>query len=201
MVPSDYRLDNVTARLIERLEGARPTHALDAEKALATFREIADKHVEAAIAEYRENAVDEDPEPHAEFLRREVLGTALPRYHRLAVEMTRSERGGFGFGVLAEPIGRLGLVLVSVLVLWFGLLRFAGIWEVWPLIALDLTLPLWPSLASWLYQRRYRQQLEAIVADMVRIQDSERSFMSRSELNAAKQATAPPNRPRDREVQ
>lgn len=201
MVPSDYRLDSVTARLIERLEGARPTHGVDPEAALAAFREAAEKHVEAAIAEYRESALVEDPGPHAEFLRREVLGTALPRYHRLAVEMTRRERGGFGFGPLSEPLGRLGLVVVSVLVLWLGLLRFAGIWEVWPVMALALSLPLWPSITAGLYQRRYRLQLEAIVADMARIQDSERSFMSRPELDAARQAARPPLRRPDREVQ
>jgi hypothetical protein len=119
--------------------------------------------------------------------------------------MTRAERRGFGFGVLAEPLGRLGLALVAVLVLWLVLLRLAWVWEVWPLIALALSAPLWPSVSAFLYQRRYRQQLEAVVADMARIQESERSFLSRSELDAAKQATGQATRPsartRDREVQ
>lgn len=201
MVPSDYRLEHVTARLIERLEGARPTHGLDAEGALTAFTETAELHVEAALAEYREAALDEDPEPHAAFLRREVLKTALPRYHRLAVEMTRAERGGFGFGRLADPIGRLGLAAVAAAVLWLGLLRFAGIREVWPLIALDLSLPVWPSIAAFLYQRRYRRQLEAVVADMARIQDSERAYLTRSELDAARRAVQPATRTRDREAQ
>lgn len=186
MIPSEYRLDAVVARLIERLEGTRPTYGADADQAHRTFAEIAARHVEAAITEYRDNAVGGDAEAHATFLRREVLETMLPRYTRLAVDMTRAEGRGFGFGPLAGPIGVP--VLLAAAALGFGvLLRFVAWWETWPLLALDLTLPLWPALVGWLQRRAYRRQLEALVADAERIQDHERGFMSEQDVRIARE--------------
>lgn len=197
MIPTDYRLDRVTARLIERLEGSRPTHGDDPERAAAAFRTAAEEHVAAAIAEYREVAV-EDPRAHAEFLRREILDTALPRYHRLAVERTRAERGGFGFGRLADPIGRIGLVVAAVLGL-VVLERFIGSPYTWPLVVLDLSVPLWPSIAQWLTTARYRRELEAVVADMARIQDAALTFVSGPALDAVRETSGGRVRPRNQE--
>ncbi len=177
-MPSDYRLDHVTARLIERLEGARPTFGTDAEAALASFRQTAAGHVEAAVREYRALGGADDAEEHARFLRREVLETAIPRYTRLAMEMARAEERNFGFGPLAEPVGRLGLVVVALLVLWFALVRLMSLPVVWPLVLLDLSLPLWPTIAAGLYRR----QLEDLVGDMTRIQENERYYLTQAEL-------------------
>lgn len=195
MVPADYRLDTVTARLIERLEGARPTYGGDPDRALAAFEETARGHVEAAIAEYADLAREQAPEPHAAFLRKEVLATALPRYVRLAVAFTRAEERGFGFGPLAEPLGRLGLGVLALLLLWLVLIRLVASPVAWPLVLVDLSMPLWPTAAAWLSRRRYHGQLEALVADMARIQDSERAYLSSAELGAARQLEAPARRP------
>ncbi|MCA9489382.1 MAG: hypothetical protein KC621_05650 [Myxococcales bacterium] len=202
MIPSEYRLDAVVARLIERLEGTRPTYGPDADKALAAFREIATRHVEAAITEFRDNAVEGDPEAHATFLRHEVTETLIPRYTRMAVEMTRSESSGFGFGLVSGPLGVPLLTVAAALGLMM-LVRLAGWWEAWPLIALDLSLPLWPSAVAMLYRRRYRQQLEALVADAARIQDNERGFMSEQDVRAARELGSDQERarPRPKEVE
>lgn len=215
MVPTDYRLDSVVERLIQRLEGARPTHT-DPATARAAFEATAATHVEAAIAEWRAVA-PEDPEAHAAFLRREVLQTALPRYHRLATRMTAAEQRGYGLGPLAGPLGTPALLFVAVAVFALILRRFLGFWEVWPLVVLDLSLPAWPLLAAWLHVRRYRAELGALVEDMERIQDAERTFLSGDALRAAQEveaagrttgaaqttgagAEAPPPKP-DREVE
>jgi hypothetical protein len=202
MVPSDYRLDSVAARLIERLEGARPTHT-DPSTAEAAFREVAEHHVAAAIAEYRALGA-EDPEAHAAFLRREVLQTMLPRYARLAARMTAAEQRGYGFGPLAGPIGIPALAVVAFALFFFVLRRLLGWWEAWPLLLLDATLPFWPLGAAWLHVRRHRADLEALVADMERIQDAERTFLTADELRAAKElepASAPKAAARGREVE
>lgn len=183
MVPTDYRLDNVVARLIERLEGARPTHT-DPAAALRVFEEVAQHHVDAAIAEYRAMA-PENPDAHCAFLRKEVLQTALPRYHRLATGMTAAERRGYGFGPLAGPIGMPALFVLCLGVFWFVLRRLLGLWEVWPVALLTFTVPFWPLLAAWLHLRRYRAQLDELIGDMDRIQDAERTFMTPAELAAA----------------
>jgi hypothetical protein len=189
MVPTDYRLDSVVERLIERLEGARPTHT-DPEAARRVFEEVAAQHLETVIAEYR-SVAPENPDRHAAFLRQEVLQTALPRYHRLAVGMTAAEQRGYGFGPLAGPIGMPALFLLAVAVFWLVLRRLLGFWEIWPLVLLDATLPLWPLVAAWLYVRRYRAELEALAADMGRIQAAERSFLTEDQLNAARELEPP----------
>src|SRR5262245_5751537 len=114
MVPADYRLDTVTARLIERLEAARPTFGTDSQAALSAFRSAAEAHVAAATAEFTELVPDEDPEEHAVFLRKEILETALPRFHRLATEYSAAAATNFGFGPLGDPAGRISLFAVAL---------------------------------------------------------------------------------------
>ncbi len=194
MLPAEYRLDHVTARLIERLEGARRTFDADASAAQGAFEEIADEHVRAALAEYRVLAL-EDPAAHATFLHREVLRTALPRYTRLAVQMNQAEASAFGFGRLASPSGRLGLALVAAAGLWW-LGRLAAIPWTWPLLVLDLCLPWLPSIGAWLARRRYRGEVVRIVEDMARIQDNARPYLTSAQLDAAA-TLGPPSSPED----
>lgn len=176
MVPSDYRLDYVTARLIERLEGARPSYAGQPEAAMEAFTRVATQHVEAAIAEYQELAL-QDPAPQAAILRQEVLQTFLPRYHRVAVAFNQAEEGGFGFGPLAQPAGRLALGAASLFALVW-LMRLSHLPLVWPLILLDLSLVFWPDIAAWLQRRHHLQNLHAIVHDMGRIQDQSLAYQA-----------------------
>ena len=198
MVPTDYRLDQVTARLIERLEGARPTYATSPDGAATDFRRIAREHVERAIGEFEEVALTEHPEAQAEFLRREVMETFLPRYHRLAVEMNGATEGGFGFGRLARPLGRLGLFVIALIILWFVLLKLIYLPVVWPLILLDLSLPFWPDIAAMVHRRRYHNDLYSLVADMTRIQDQTDAYLPRERLTVADEA---PPRAKNRETE
>lgn len=193
MVPSAYALQTVTARLIERLEGARRTFGDQADDARDAFEQTALKHIDAAVSEYEAVAM-EPPGAHATFLRQEILHTALPRYHRLAMRMNRSEAAGFGFGWLADPAGRFVLLAVALAVSMV-LMRIGGAFG-WPLILATLTLPLWPSVAATLVQRRYVHDVQEIVADMERIQAAERAYLQTDELRAAQELAAePPPRP------
>jgi hypothetical protein len=143
----------------------------------------------------------EDPSAHAAFLRKEVLETALPRYAELAIRMTNRERGGYGFGWLAGPIGMPVLGVVAILGFWLVLRRMLGFWEVWPLVAVDVSLPFWPLAAAWLYVRRYRTELYALLGDMARIQDAERAFLTADQLSAAREMEQPARTSRAREIE
>ena len=176
MVPSDYRLDEVVARLISRLEGARRTFVTK-EEARAAFERIAHEHVASAVAEYREMMPDErDRQRQEALLQTEVLDTFLPRYLRLSVAMNHSERGHFGVGKLGEPVGRAVLVGL-VLVLLFPLIRLAAIPYMWPVIITLLSVPAWPDfIAAW-SRRRYLAQLQGIIDDMQRIQQQATAYL------------------------
>ena len=175
MVPSDYRLDVVTARLIERLEGTRRTYTGRPDDAREHFEEVADQHVRAALTELEAMALD-DPGPQGAFLRREIRHTALPRYHRLAVGQNEAEAGGHGFGWLASAQGTVALGVAALFVAMV-LVRFAGMPWVWPLILANLSVPFWPSLAAGLARRRYQREVQEIVYDMGRIQEAERAYL------------------------
>ncbi|MBW1877263.1 MAG: hypothetical protein JRJ84_02780 [Deltaproteobacteria bacterium] len=181
MVPTDYRLEQVCTRLIERLEGARRTYVGFPERAVIAFNRIAAEQVEAAIREYREVALADHPEDQATLLRREVLATFLPRYTRLAVQMTAREEAGFGMGVFAEPMGRAVLAAIAVFFLFFCW-RLVRVPLLWPMLLAILVLPFASDLVRWMYQGWYGRRLEAVLGDMARIQEQAGTYLTPSEL-------------------
>lgn len=193
MVPDSYALQTVTARLVERLEGARRTYGDRDGEALAAFEQAAREHVDAAIAEFQAVALEE-PGAHTAFLRREVMNTALPRFHQLAMGMNRAEAAGFGFGWLATPAGRFALLAAAVLACTF-LGRMVGSPITWPLLLAAVTLPLWPTFAAGMVRRRYVAEVEELVDDMARIQAAERTYLREGQLRAAAELTVDPPRP------
>lgn len=192
MIPSAYRLDEVVARLIERLEAARPSY-VDAESAQVAFRRAAEEHVQAAVDEYRsllpgDRAVDRQ----AELLRREVIETFLPRYGRLAAARGAVEDDHHGFGPLGTGPGRMVLVGLA-LFLVYALGRYAGSPWAWPGLVAVLSLPLWPDVAAWAGRRSHLRALQAVVDDMQRIQEQATAYAP------ADPAPEAPVRPRGRE--
>lgn len=196
MIPRDYRLDYVVARLIERLEGQRRTFSKNAAQAREAFERTAREQVDAAIGEMRGTGWTDDEDRHAEFLRREVLETFLPRYHAVATRMGDVEGRGYGLGPLSEPLGRLGLVGGALLFGWLVLLKLIALPIVWPLVLLTLAVPFSPDIASMLYRRRYRGELDAIVEDMTRIQDQQNAYLPEDALRAAEEPPKPRHRPK-----
>ena len=67
------------------------------------------------------------------------------------------------------------------------------------LLLVTAAVPFSPDIASLLYRRRYRQQLEAIVDDMSRIQEQEDAYLSPETLKAAEEPLRP--RPRQTELE
>lgn len=171
MVPTDYRLDQVAVRIMERLEGTRRSFQADPERAEVEFRRVALEMVEAASSEYREGPALGDPEPQIALLRREIVELFLPRYHRSAMEMNARERGGFGLGPLAEPIGRIGLVLFALLVVAVDSRTLLATPPGWLIGASAIALPFSPDILRGIHQRRYRNELQVIADDMAAIQD------------------------------
>lgn len=178
MIPSEYRLEKVAARLVERLESTRRTYAGDPDGAAAAFARIADEVVTYVIAEYQADGFVDAPKRHARFLRQEIRETFLPRYTRAAVAMTAREEGGYGLGPLYGVAGRV-VVVLGVLLITALLLRMPG-----PLAArFGLMLPLVfgvfvPDVVAWLARRRHRSGLVDMLQDLKRIQDHERDYLA-----------------------
>lgn len=200
MVPRDFRLESVAARLVERLEGTRRTYA-DPKAANEAFSQAASDMVAEACAEYADLGVDPLAAAQQDLLEREVRDTFLPRYTRLATEMTSREQRRFGLGPLAEPLGRIATFVAALLIVVFGL-KFA--FEFRPLFALLpvlLAAPLLPDLASILANRRYERELQVLVDDMAKIQEQARAYQGplRREKPGESAETAP-RPPREKET-
>jgi hypothetical protein len=192
MIPTDYRLEQVATRLAERLEGTRRSFVGQPDVAAEEFRRIADEHADAAIAEFREVGMVDEPEPHAKFLRRELIETFLPRYRRLARDMTAAEEAGFGLGVVAKPLGRLGLGFVTLLLL--ALTIRLGLMNpvLWPLLLVVLALPFLPDIAGALHRRRYHRSLVSMLEDMAKVQDQASAYLRPHELHPERRSEKRP---------
>lgn len=178
MVPNEYRLEHVSLRLIDRLEGAR--RSFGADRAPAEFRRIADEMLSAATTEYRSVAL-EDPVSQVEFLRRELIETFLPRYTTAAVDMTAREARGYGMGILADPVGRVFLALIAAAVA-FAEFRVGGARLGITGVALFGVLPFVPDLVAYVTRRRHEANLQAIVNDMTRIQNQRDAYAAPTDL-------------------
>jgi hypothetical protein len=199
MVPKDYRLEHVSLRLIDRLEGARRSYG--AERAPTEFGRITDEVLAAAIHEYKAVAVEE-PTAQIEFLRRELVTTFLPRYTALAIDMTAREARGFGLGILGEPAGRVFIALIAAAVA-FAEFRVGGARLGITGVAMFCVLPFVPDIVAWATRRRHEGALQGIVDDMTRIQNQRDSYAAPSALATEPLASSSSKRtdPADKESQ
>lgn len=168
MTVASYRIDQVCADLIERLEGARPTFALDEDAAVEAFRRIAAEHVDTVIAEH--DAVLGTPGWGA-LLRREVMETFLPRYIRLALDHNQLEADGYHAWRKGDPVSRL-LLTFAALVVATAAYRLLHTPLTLGLFVLAFVVPFAPELRRGWHRRRYAALLQEVIDDMGRIQDS-----------------------------
>jgi len=168
MSPPSYRLDRVSANLIERLEGARMTWMGDSKAAQEGFRRIAEEYVDTVVAEHDE--LLGSPSWGA-LLRRELLQTFLPRYARVAIDHNEDEGAGYYAWRRGDPVAR---VLASFVALGGASLiyRFTHHPLSLGLFIVALAVPFLPEIRRGWYRRRYRALLQEIIDDMGRIQDS-----------------------------
>lgn len=168
MPPSSYRLDTVSANLIERLEGSRPTWMGDAAAADAGFRRIADEYVTTVVAEH--DQLMGEPGWGA-LLRREVMETFLPRYTRLAIDHNQDEGAGYHAWRRGDPVAR---VLATFAALGGASLvyRFTHHPLSLGLFIIALAVPFVPEIRRQWFRKRYRDLLQEVVDDMSRIQES-----------------------------
>jgi len=95
----------------------------------------------------------------------------------MAAEMTEVEESHFGLGPVAGPIGRLALVGVMLVFLYF-LMRFVHSPMGLPLVFFGMSLPFWPDIVSGLSRRKYHKALQVLVDDMERIQEQQGAYVT-----------------------
>ena len=157
-------LDDMAARLVHRLEGARRSYLGNPERARAEFRRICSEYLDARRDEGSVHAAGDA------FARREILETFLPRYANLATRQNDLEDSGFGFGIAAEPLGRV-LAFAGALLALFLMLRLAANPMSWPFLLVVGSFPFWPDMAAFMYRNQFQRRLEMVIEDMRRIDE------------------------------
>lgn len=181
MIISEYKLDFVVARLIERLEGTRRSFKSAGDQEMsAAFERIATEHLDAVIGEFREMGMADHPDAHAAFLRREVMDTFLPRYVPMASEANRAERRGFGLGPLSTPVGRIA---IGFLAIFFCILlpKLKLLALFYPALPFLLISPFMPDVLRWFFMSKYRRSLRSVIDDMTTIQDRVEDYLPKEQ--------------------
>ena len=191
MVPSDYKLDHVSVRLIERLEGSRLSYLDRPDAWDAAARRIAGEHTDKAIGELYQMWPGPEADAQAALLRQETVESFLPRYLRITRELNTQELGGFGLGPMNAPLGRLvssaGALLIALM-----LMRFLYNPLVWLLVGLVALVPVLPELLRWVAYRRYRNDLQELARDMARIQHESSAWLPTEPLSETRGRTGTP---------
>jgi hypothetical protein len=170
MVPQEYRLEQVSAALVERLDAARRSWA-DRAAADADAARVAGELLAAVTAESASWSALSDPEAHGAFLRREIERNVLPRAVDLMHAHTEAERRGHAMGRWSSPLGRVALVLGSLAFVGLVLIRFERYAIDWVLTALTLAVPFLPDVVARVADRRYAASISTLLEDTRRIQD------------------------------
>ncbi|MCB9793678.1 MAG: hypothetical protein H6741_13230 [Alphaproteobacteria bacterium] len=166
MVTASYRLETVSAGIVERLEGARRSYAGRPEAFEALAERVCAEALERVQADYEELFGDDG---HVGELRRELAETFLPRYLRLAAQQTALEeraRGLWAGGLLARA-GAFAAAMLAALVV-SRLIRNPFV------IAFYISaflVPFLPELRRWWEGRSYLAELQAMIDDLARVQD------------------------------
>jgi hypothetical protein len=175
MIPSDYRLDEVSARLVERMEAFRGSYQGNEVGLAAEAERVCKEHLRRLAAEQRELGLLDEP-GHLDFLRRSLFEVFLPRWLRLAEAVNRREANGFGLPALREPAVRL-VVGAVVLVILVPLLRLALTPTGLVLIVALGSVPLWPELLAAITRRGHQRDLAEMLQDLRRLQEEERRLL------------------------
>lgn len=168
MALPSFRLDNLAANLIERLEPVRRAHLDNAEGARHAI-ESTTRDVAANVA--RECLAAMGDQPQAERIEREAINTFLPRYMRLALAQNLAER--------REALTPTNIALQRLLPLVFGffMARFLTVLAPGPWDIAFFTLPFfglfWPEWLGMLARRRHTSELQNLADDLGRLQDAD----------------------------
>lgn len=175
MIPSDYRLEEVAARLVERLEAVRSSYLGNEHGLAAEAERVCKEHLRRLAAEQRELGLVDEP-GHMDFLRRSLFEVFLPRWLRLAEVINRREAGGYGLPALREPAVRLVVGGAALLIL-IPLARLAFTPTGLVFLLFVGSVPLWPELLAAVTRRSHQRELADMLSDLRRLQEEERRLL------------------------
>lgn len=174
MYPERYRLPQVTAHVLALLERRRPAFEAFDEATERTLREEAERALAEAGVQFRE--VADDP-AYWQRLTDAVLGVAWPRWVRIARDQHALERRKYGIWRGGDWIARGAYAGGSLLVAFVIAVTALPDWlEPLPLAGL-LFGPFVPDVRVWWAERRWRGQLQGLVAEMADEQAQRETYL------------------------
>lgn len=166
MVTESYRLETVSAGIVERLEGARRSYAGRPEAFAELAARVSDEALERTRADYVELFGDDG---HVAQLEQEVRETFLPRYLRLAAAQTALEEQARGLWA-GDMLARAGAFIAAML-LAIVVSRIIRNPFVVSFYAAAFLVPFLPELRRWWQRRAYLAELQGMIDDLARVQE------------------------------
>lgn len=158
MAPASFRLDELAALLITRLEASRRAWIDDPERAAAEIKRITAEVAAGMAAECREMLGDE---VQAARIEHEAIQNFAPRYTRLALAQNVAE-GKADWPLLVR------ILTVAAAVIGAGALEELGLW-IW---LAPVLVTFFPEIQTAWSRRGYETRLQQIVTDLGAVQDS-----------------------------
>jgi len=184
MVPEKYRLAAVGRFLLEQFELRRPGIREWTPQIEASLRQDAEGELQLMEKQARELGIDDSG--YWQRVRRALDEILLPRYAALATEEIALAKRDYGIWRGGDLIARatfalagfiLGIICVEV--------PYIPIQAKWfPAVLLVLG-PLFPDAVMWLHRRKWRRNLEALVADLHHASATLDTYRPLSELTRA----------------
>lgn len=181
MYTERYSLPFLAGVLISALERRRLGLGPWGEKARAELRALFDAELAAMRSHFFELF---DDRAYWEKVERTLTEVCFTRYCAVAEKQTNLEARDYGLwrggDLIARAVYAASGLIVGILMVR---LPFVPIPQTWDLFALATMIgaPFLPDAQVWLHKRKYRKQLEAIVADMRQAEEQLRLYQSLNE--------------------
>jgi len=190
MVPEKYRLAAVGRFLLEQFELRRPGIRQWSPQVEASLRQDAEAELQLMEKQLRELGMDD--ERYWQRIRRALDEILVPRYAALAsaeIDLAKRDYGIWrGGDLIARATFALAGFILGIICVEVPYIPIQAKW--FPALLLVLG-PLFPDAVMWLHRRRWRRNLEALVADLHRASPTLETYRPLSELTQALEMPSP----------
>lgn len=181
MYTERYSLPFLAGILISALERRRLGLGPWGEKARTELRTVFDAELAAMKSHFFELF---DDRAYWEKVERSLVEVCFPRYCAAAEKQTDLERRDYGLwrggDLIARAVYAAGGLIVGILMVRLPFIPIPQTWDLFAFLTM-IGAPFLPDAQVWFHKKKYRKQLEAIVADMREAEEQLRLYQPLNE--------------------
>ncbi len=195
MYTERYSIPFLAEVLISALERRRLGLGPWGEKARSELRAVFDSELAAMKSHFFELF---DDRAYWEKVEHTLVEVCFPRYCAAAEKQSELEQRDYGLwrggDLIARAVYAAGGLIVGILMVKLPFIPIPQTWDLFAFLTM-IGAPFLPDAQVWFHKRKYRKQLQAIVADMREAEEQLRLYQPLHEAGTASlQPVAPPIR-------